>query len=96
MDALSRTFLLILKKVAFNQAVSSGRKIIPQTSKPGSGTNMAPRQKGFWQGANHNVPIPEARMDELRTQLERVIDLLHKTSLQKALIKDVKNMDIHL
>jgi len=35
-------------------------------------------------------------MDELRAQLERVIDLLHKTSLQKALIKEVKNMDIHL
>jgi hypothetical protein len=44
MDALSRTFLLILKKVAFNQAVFSGRKIIPQTSKPGSDTNMAPDQ----------------------------------------------------
>jgi len=52
MDALSQTFLLlILKKVAFNQAVFSGRKIIPQTSKPGSDTNMAPGQKGIWQGA---------------------------------------------
>ena len=52
MDALSRTFLLlILKKVAFNQAVFSGRKIIPQTSKAGSDTNMAPVQKGIWQGA---------------------------------------------
>jgi hypothetical protein len=34
------------KKVAFNQAVFSGRKIIPQTSKPGSDTNMAPGQSG--------------------------------------------------
>jgi len=33
-------------------------------------------------------------MDELRAQLERVIDLLHKTSLQKAIRKEVKNMDI--
>jgi len=97
MDALSRTFLLILKKVAFNQAVFSGRKIIPQTSKPGSDTNMAPGQKGIWQGAkrpHRTVPIPEALMDELRAQLERVIDLLHKTSLQKAIRKAVKNMDI--
>jgi len=47
MDALSQTFLLlILKKVAFNQTVFSGRKIIPQTSKPGSDTNMAPAQSG--------------------------------------------------
>jgi len=51
MDALSRTFFLILKKVAFNQAVFSGRKTIPQTSKPGSDTNMAPGQKGIRQGA---------------------------------------------
>ncbi|MEA3428204.1 MAG: phage integrase N-terminal SAM-like domain-containing protein [Thermodesulfobacteriota bacterium] len=34
------------KKVVFNQAVFSGRKIIPQTSKPGSDTNMAPGQSG--------------------------------------------------
>ena len=34
------------KKVSFNQAVFSGRKIIPQTSKPGSDTNMAPGQSG--------------------------------------------------
>jgi len=34
------------KKVAFNQAVFSGRKIIPQTSKPGSDTKMAPGQSG--------------------------------------------------
>jgi hypothetical protein len=34
------------KKVLFNQAVSSGRKIILQTSKPGSDTNMAPGQSG--------------------------------------------------
>ena len=34
------------KKVAFNQAVFSGRKTIPQTSKPGSDTNMAPGQSG--------------------------------------------------
>ena len=34
------------KKVAFNQAVFSGRKIIPQTSKPGSDTNMAAGQSG--------------------------------------------------
>ncbi|MCK5509674.1 MAG: hypothetical protein KAI50_14260 [Desulfobacterales bacterium] len=46
MDALSRTFLLILKKVAFNQAVFSGRKTIPQTSKPGSDTHMVPGQRG--------------------------------------------------
>jgi hypothetical protein len=47
MDALSQTFLLlILKKVAFKQAVFSGRKTIPQTSKPGSDTNMAPGQSG--------------------------------------------------
>ncbi|MCK4618864.1 MAG: hypothetical protein KAT52_02870, partial [Desulfobacterales bacterium] len=34
------------KKVLFNQAVSSGRKIILQISKPGSATNMAPGQSG--------------------------------------------------
>ena len=34
------------KKVVFNQAVFSGRKTIPQTSKPGSDTNMAPGQSG--------------------------------------------------
>ena len=34
------------KKVAFNQAVFSNRKTIPQTSKPGSDTNLAPRQSG--------------------------------------------------
>jgi len=78
---MEQTFLLILKKVAFNQAVFSGRKIIPQTSKPGSDTNMAPGQKGIWQGANRTVPIPEALMDELRAQLERIIDLLHSLIL---------------
>jgi integrase len=72
MDAVSRTFFLILKKVAFNQAVFSGRKIIPQTSKPGSDTNMAPGQK------DRTVPIPEALMDELRAQLERLIDLYER------------------
>jgi len=35
-------------------------------------------------------------MDELKAQLERVIDLLYKTSLQKAPRKEMKNMDIHL
>ncbi len=98
MDALSRTFLLILKKVAFNQAVFSGRKIIPQTSKPGSDTNMAPWQsRANWTEVfnelnnavkmrhysphdgkgqkDRTVPIPEALMDELKAQLERVIDL---------------------
>ncbi|MBC2694386.1 MAG: tyrosine-type recombinase/integrase [Desulfobacteraceae bacterium] len=34
------------KKVSFNQAVFSRPKLIPQTSKPASGTNMAPRQSG--------------------------------------------------
>jgi len=32
--------------VAFNQAVFSGRKTIPQTSKPGSDTNMATGPSG--------------------------------------------------
>ena len=53
----------------FNQAVFSGRKIIPQTSKPVSDTNMALGQK------DRTVPIPEALMDVLKAQLERVIDL---------------------
>ena len=34
------------KKVVFNQSVFSGRKTIPQTSKPGSDINMAPGQSG--------------------------------------------------
>ena len=53
-DTLSRTFLFILRKVAFNQAVFSGRKIIPRTSKPDPDTKMAPGQKGIWQGAENN------------------------------------------
>jgi len=54
------------KKVVFNQAVFSGRKTIPQTSKPGFDTNMAPGQSGAgWTEV----------FNELRTQLERVIDL---------------------
>jgi len=32
------------KKAAFNQAIFSGRKIMPQTSKPGSDTTIAPGQ----------------------------------------------------
>ena len=39
------------KKAAFNQTVFSGRIIIPQTSKPGSDTNMAPGQsEADWTG----------------------------------------------
>jgi len=34
------------KKVALNQAIFSGHKIIPQTSKPDSDTNMAHGQSG--------------------------------------------------
>ena len=42
-----------IKKVAFNQAVFSGRTIIPQTSKPDSDTNMAPGQSGADWTAGH-------------------------------------------
>lgn len=48
MNTLNQTFLAShTKKVSFNQAVFSGCKIIPQTSKPGSDTNMAPGPH-FW------------------------------------------------
>ena len=46
------------KKVSFNQAVFSGRKIIPQTSKPGSDTNMAPGQSGADWTAKRKPYIP--------------------------------------
>jgi len=46
MDALSQCISFYTKKVAFNQAVFSGRKTIPQTSKPGSDTNMATGPSG--------------------------------------------------
>jgi len=62
------------KKVVFNQAVFSGRKTIPQTSKPGFDTNMAPGQSGAgWTEV----------FNELRTQLERVIDLHERDCEEK-------------
>ena len=67
-DTLSRTFLFILRKVAFNQAVFSGRKIIPRTSKPGSDTNMAPGQSG----ADWTVPLCPTVAGEIAKDITEV------------------------
>ncbi len=79
MDALRQTFLLILKKCCLIKQFSL---VVKQYLRPVNQiiTRIwCPGRKEFGKGQKDcTVPIPEALMDELRAQLERVIDLYER------------------
>lgn len=72
MDELSRTFLLILKTWCLIKQFSL---VVKQYPRP---VNQVLTR--IWRPT---VPIPEALMDELRAQLERVVDLHERDCEEK-------------